>query len=52
MRRGAYDPDQVEELLADLYGLSALLRLHFAQEEENYFTLAPETDSAADLDRR
>lgn len=33
-------PDQVDDLLACLYGLHALLRLHFVQEEENYFTLA------------
>ena len=33
-------PDQVNDLLACLYGLYALLRLHFVQEEENYFTLA------------
>lgn len=32
--------DQVDDLLACLYGLYALLRLHFIQEEENYFTLA------------
>ncbi|MGD9618488.1 MAG: heavy metal translocating P-type ATPase [Mycolicibacterium sp.] len=32
-------PDQVDDLLACLYGLYALLRLHFLQEEENYFTL-------------
>jgi heavy metal translocating P-type ATPase len=31
--------DQVDDLLACLYGLHALLRLHFLQEEENYFTL-------------
>jgi hypothetical protein len=31
--------DQVEDLLACLYGLYTLLRLHFLQEEENYFTL-------------
>jgi hemerythrin-like domain-containing protein len=31
--------DQVDDLLACLYGLYALLRLHFLQEEENYFTL-------------
>jgi hypothetical protein len=30
----------VEDLLASLYGLYTLLRLHFLQEEENYFTLA------------
>ncbi|MGX9791154.1 heavy metal translocating P-type ATPase [Mycobacterium sp. MMS18-G62] len=35
----AIQPDQVEDLLACLYGLYALLRLHFLQEEENYFTL-------------
>ncbi|AQA05110.1 cadmium-translocating P-type ATPase [Mycobacterium sp. MS1601] len=33
---------QRRDLLAALYGLHALLRLHFAQEEENYFTLAPD----------
>jgi len=37
---GALGPDQVDDLLACLYGLYALLRLHFVQEEENYFTLA------------
>lgn len=37
---GRIAPDQVEDLLACLYGLYALLRLHFLQEEENYFTLA------------
>jgi Family of unknown function (DUF5994) len=37
---GAVAPDQVDDLLACLYGLCALLRLHFVQEEENYFTLA------------
>jgi heavy metal translocating P-type ATPase len=43
---GAIQPDQVDDLLACLYGLYTLLRLHFVQEEENYFTLAgdePET---------
>ncbi|MGF7121865.1 heavy metal translocating P-type ATPase [Rhodococcus sp. BE178] len=43
---GRIDPDQVDDLLACLYGLHALLQLHFVQEEENYFTLAPESDSA------
>jgi heavy metal translocating P-type ATPase len=45
---GAISPDQVDDLLACLYGLYALLRLHFVQEEENYFTLAgdePDTSS-------
>ncbi|MDZ4269675.1 MAG: heavy metal translocating P-type ATPase [Mycobacterium sp.] len=32
-------PDQVDDLLACLYGLYTLLRLHFLQEEESYFTL-------------
>ncbi|TDZ42162.1 heavy metal translocating P-type ATPase [Mycobacteroides franklinii] len=36
---GAIQPDQVDDLLACLYGLYELLRLHFMQEEENYFTL-------------
>ncbi|MGB5151148.1 MAG: heavy metal translocating P-type ATPase [Mycobacterium sp.] len=31
--------DQIDDLRACLYGLYALLRLHFLQEEENYFTL-------------
>ncbi|WP_344687238.1 heavy metal translocating P-type ATPase [Blastococcus jejuensis] len=37
---GELDPDQVEDVLATLYGLYAVLRLHFVQEEENYFALA------------
>ena len=37
---GAIQPDQVDDLLACLYGLYALLRLHFVQEEESYFALA------------
>lgn len=36
---GGVAPDQTEDLLACLYGLYALLQLHFLQEEENYFTL-------------
>jgi len=39
---GAVQQDQVDDLLACLYGLYALLRLHFVQEEESYFTLAEE----------
>jgi heavy metal translocating P-type ATPase len=39
---GRLDPDQVEDVLATLYGLYAVLRLHFVQEEENYFALASE----------
>lgn len=37
---GTIQPDQVDDLLACLYGLYTLLRLHFVQEEENYFALA------------
>ena len=37
---GEIQRDQVNDLLACLYGLYALLRLHFVQEEESYFTLA------------
>ena len=37
---GGVQPDQIDDLRACLYGLHALLRLHFLQEEENYFTLA------------
>ena len=37
---GTIGVEQVEDLLACLYGLYALLRLHFVQEEESYFTLA------------
>jgi heavy metal translocating P-type ATPase len=33
------DPDDVRELRRTLYGLHAILRLHFAQEDEGYFTL-------------
>ncbi|MEV4729960.1 heavy metal translocating P-type ATPase [Saccharopolyspora sp. NPDC049426] len=32
--------DQVEDLLATLYGLHTVLLLHFTQEEESYFALA------------
>ncbi|OBH60328.1 heavy metal translocating P-type ATPase [Mycobacterium sp. E2479] len=47
---GAVQPDQVDDLLACLYGLYALLRLHFVQEEENYFVLV-EDDLAATKQR-
>jgi heavy metal translocating P-type ATPase len=41
-------PDQLDDLRATLYGLDAVLTLHFAQEEEAYFTLAvTEPDDAA-----
>jgi heavy metal translocating P-type ATPase len=42
-------PDQIDDLLACLYGLHAVLRLHFLQEEENYFTLADDA-AATELD--
>lgn len=45
---GAIQADQVDDLLACLYGLYALLRLHFVQEEENYFTLAEDEPVAPD----
>lgn len=34
-------PEQLDDLRACLYGLHAVLRLHFTQEEESYFSLAP-----------
>jgi len=37
----AIAPDQVDDLRATLYGLDAVLTLHFAQEEEAFFTLSP-----------
>lgn len=48
---GAVGPDQVDDLLACLYGLHALLRLHFLQEEESYFTLADGEPLAHKLSR-
>ncbi|WP_369029737.1 MULTISPECIES: heavy metal translocating P-type ATPase [Streptomyces] len=35
-------PEQLDDLRACLYGLHTVLRLHFAQEEESYFSLSPE----------
>jgi iron-sulfur cluster repair protein YtfE (RIC family) len=37
---GGLRPDQLDDLRACLYGLHAVLTLHFAQEEEAYFSLA------------
>jgi len=37
---GPLAPDQVDDLRATLYGLDAVLTLHFAQEEQDYFALA------------
>ncbi|WP_157537692.1 heavy metal translocating P-type ATPase [Kitasatospora azatica] len=38
---GELRPEQLDDLRACLYGLHTVLRLHFAQEEESYFSLAP-----------
>ncbi|MFB7461894.1 heavy metal translocating P-type ATPase [Streptomyces sp. NPDC056224] len=38
---GALAPEQLDDLRSCLYGLNTVLRLHFTQEEENYFSLAP-----------
>ncbi|MES5824813.1 heavy metal translocating P-type ATPase [Streptomyces sp. RG80] len=38
---GTPAPEQLDDLRACLYGLHTVLRLHFTQEEENYFSLAP-----------
>ncbi|MCM2577423.1 heavy metal translocating P-type ATPase [Streptomyces meridianus] len=38
--QGRLLPEQIDDLRSCLYGLSAVLRLHFAQEEESYFSLA------------
>ncbi|MFC7259309.1 heavy metal translocating P-type ATPase [Streptomyces lutosisoli] len=38
---GTLRPEQLDDLRACLYGLHTVLRLHFTQEEENYFSLAP-----------
>ncbi len=37
---GPLRPDQLDDLRATLYGLDAVLALHFAQEEEAWFSLA------------
>ncbi|CAM5448478.1 ATPase P [Streptomyces spiroverticillatus] len=37
----ALAPEQLDDLRSCLYGLNAVLRLHFTQEEESYFSLAP-----------
>jgi hemerythrin-like domain-containing protein len=36
------DPERQQDLLACLYGVHALLELHYLQEEESYFALATE----------
>jgi len=45
---GTVTAEQSSDLLACLYGLHALLCLHFAQEEEDYFVLAPPRESGPD----
>ncbi len=42
----AIQPDQIDDLLACLYGLYALLTLHFAQEEEGYFAMSDDEPAA------
>lgn len=37
---GGLGTEQIDDLLACLYGLFTVLRLHFVQEEENYFALS------------
>ncbi|MGW2717711.1 heavy metal translocating P-type ATPase [Streptomyces sp. NPDC001492] len=40
-RDDSLSPEQLDDLRACLYGLHTVLRLHFTQEEESYFSLAP-----------
>ncbi len=42
------DDDDLQELRRVLYGLYAILRLHFAQEDEGYFSLVEETEAPPD----
>jgi hypothetical protein len=44
-RSGVIATDQVRDLLACLYGLYAVLKLHFRQEEQSYFVLADEPET-------
>ena len=48
---GMVTPEQADDLLACLYGLHALLCLHFVQEEENFFVLAPAAASDRQSER-
>jgi len=43
LSEGPVQPEQVEDLRATLYGLDAVLTLHFAQEEQGYFSLSATT---------
>lgn len=45
-RSGVLAPAEIDDALACLYGLHTLLLLHFAQEEETYFVLGPDTARA------
>ncbi|UFR06834.1 heavy metal translocating P-type ATPase [Streptomyces sp. Go40/10] len=38
---GGLSAEQLDDLRSCLYGLNTVLRLHFTQEEESYFSLAP-----------
>jgi heavy metal translocating P-type ATPase len=51
---GGIRDEQIDDLLACLYGLHTLLSLHFVQEEENFFVLLPVPDYRAQAkdDRR
>ncbi|AHH97015.1 heavy metal translocating P-type ATPase [Kutzneria albida] len=44
---GHLEPSQVDDLRATLYGLGAVLALHFAQEEQGYFSLTPGSPSTS-----
>jgi hypothetical protein len=41
---GRLHPVQIPDLLATLYGVDAILKLHFRYEEEHYFSLTEPTD--------
>ena len=44
-RNGGVEAEQVQDLLACLYGLYAVLTLHFRQEEQSYFVLADQSET-------
>ena len=47
---GAADAEDLADLRQLLYGLHAILELHFAQEDESYLSLADVADTDADVD--
>jgi hypothetical protein len=49
---GEIGPEQFGDVLACLYGLHAVLRLHFLQEEECYFSLDPAASRSRSQDER